>query len=335
MWVLATCCLVACGKGERREIVLSTGFYENEIFRLEGERTNRGEVMVYLTNIMNQYGQVYGDEIWNTEIGSGSLQSEVKDTVLARIVKIKIMNRMAEAYSITLSEADINAAAQAANAYYTSLSEQEKAAFEQITEEELARMYEEYALAARLYNYITKDVSTEISDDEARSVLVEQIVLYKDDNRNTSENQADADAVRMAEFARQAREEGTDFAELASLYNEAEKDKVSVLRGQWEKRLEDVIFNLERDQISEIVETEDAFYLFHCISPVDYSRIDSAKQEIIDLRKQKLFNDTYAAYADSVKIYLNEEVWDNLAPQYGGGIDTADFFQIYDQYFPE
>ncbi len=330
--IMATSCFTACGKGEGREIVLSTGFYEDEIFRLEGERCNEGEVMVYLTNIMNQYSQTFGEEIWDVEMGTTSLEAELKETVLARIVKIKIMNLMAEKYGLSLSSEEEAAAESAASTYYHSLSPEELSAFGQISEEEIARMYKEYAMAGRLYTYITKDVNTEISDDEARSVIVEQIVIYKDKNDTSEVPEA---AARIAKFASMAREEGADFTELASLYNEAEENRISVLRGQYAEGMENVIFSLDKDQISEIVETGEAYYLFYCISPVDYNRIDSAKEEIITLRKQTLFNETYDSFAQSVRVYLNESTWNELVPIYGGNVDTCDFFAIFDRYSSE
>ena len=46
------------------KIVLTTGFTKDEVFRIETASCYKKEVMVYLTNLQNQYEQVYGTEIW-------------------------------------------------------------------------------------------------------------------------------------------------------------------------------------------------------------------------------------------------------------------------------
>lgn len=325
--------VTGCGKEESggREIVLTTGFYADEVFRLEGVSCAKKEVNIYLTNIMNQYSNVYGEGIWTNQATGGNLSADLKETVLARVVKIKVMSLMGEHYGLVLNQSEVSQAEQAANAYYNSLSEAERNVFDQISVEEITSMYEEYAMADKVYQYITKDVNTQISDDEARCVTVEQIVVYKDSS--VSQNEVDPAATRIASLKARTRDES--FADLASLYNEAPENKTSVLRGQLDISLENIIFNLSMDEISDIVETNEAYYIYHCVSTMDYSSIESTKQQIVNLRKQKLFNDTYDAFAKDYKVYLNEELWNPLVPVYGGDVDTADFFDIYQNHFPQ
>ena len=49
--------LTACGKQEdgKTKIVLTTGFSENEVFKIGSSSCDRSEIMVYLTNMQNQY----------------------------------------------------------------------------------------------------------------------------------------------------------------------------------------------------------------------------------------------------------------------------------------
>lgn len=66
--ILAAACLTGCsGINRDTKIVLTTGFTKDEVFRIETASCYKKEVMVYLTNLQNQYEQVYGTEIWQRE----------------------------------------------------------------------------------------------------------------------------------------------------------------------------------------------------------------------------------------------------------------------------
>ena len=70
-FMAAVFCLVtlcACGKdGSGTKVIFTTGTGKDEVFRIEDEICKKEELLVYLVNTQNQYEQVYGEEIWNTE----------------------------------------------------------------------------------------------------------------------------------------------------------------------------------------------------------------------------------------------------------------------------
>ena len=158
------------------KIVLTTGFTKDEVFRIETASCYKKEVMVYLTNLQNQYEQVYGTEIWQQERDGVTIEQSVKESVLAEIAQIKTMNLMAENYGLSLNEAEQSAVEEAAKTYYESLTETEKEQLD-VTVDTIRQLYREYALADKVYDYMIKDVNPEISDDEARTVVVQQILI--------------------------------------------------------------------------------------------------------------------------------------------------------------
>lgn len=115
-----------CGKlQEDTKIVLTTGFEEDEVFRIESMSCYLPEIMVYLTNVQNQYESVYGEQIWEKDLGGISLEESVKETVIAQIAQIKTMNLLAERHGVTLDEREEKLVQEAAEEYYASLSEAE------------------------------------------------------------------------------------------------------------------------------------------------------------------------------------------------------------------
>ena len=46
-----------------------------------------------------------------------------------------------------------------------------------VDQELIQQMYEEYALAGKVYEYLIADINPEISDDEARTITVQDILI--------------------------------------------------------------------------------------------------------------------------------------------------------------
>ena len=157
-------------------MVFTTGFGKDEVFRIADENCTRAEIMVYLTTTQNRYESVYGPEVWNIAKDGVTLEENVKETVLAKIAQIKTMCLLAEKEGVELDETESGLAADAAAEYYNSLSADR---IEQlgVDEKTVLRLYMEYALANKVYEYIIQDINPEISDDEARTITVQHIFL--------------------------------------------------------------------------------------------------------------------------------------------------------------
>lgn len=333
--------LSGCEKGEGEvKLVLTTGFKKDEIFRIETMSCTLPEVMVYLTNTQDQYESVYGAEIWKTNLNGVTLEESIKETVLAQLAQIKTMNLLAQQQGVSLDEAELEKAGEAAGAYFSSLNEAEQEAM-QVTEETIRQLYSELALANKVYEYIIKDINPEISDDEARSITIQDILIktYSQDGtgkRIEYEESAREDAYRRArEILLLAEEEGNDFESLVVQYSEGEKSTYSFGKGEMEEAFENAAFNLETGEISGIVETEDGFHIIKCISTFNREETDANKIKIVEKRREEVFGQEYNAFVDSLTRTLNEELWNSVAFLKGDEIVTKDFFDVYHQYFAE
>ena len=76
----------------------------------------------------------------------------------------------------TLNDKEKSQVSAAAEAYFALVSEQLKEK-EKLTVDIVKRVYEEYALANKVYTTITEAADMEISDDEARAVTAQVIYL--------------------------------------------------------------------------------------------------------------------------------------------------------------
>lgn len=339
--------LSACGQheegtpdaeGGNTKVILTTGFARGEVFRIGSVSCMKNELMVYLTNTQNQYETVFGEEIWQQDFNGVTLEENVKETVLARIARIKSMTLLAKDMGVSLSEEERALCEQAAEQYFSSLNEQERALLD-ITQEQIGAMYEDYALADKVYHYIIRDINPEISDDEARTITVQHILL------KTTAAGADG-GFAMSEEEKEERYElavelsgrlaaGEDFESLMELYNEADENTLFVRHGDREEAFEDVAFSLETGQISDIIETSQGYEILKCVSTFDREQTDQNKIEIVRTQREQVFGEQYESFVSTLTRYLNEDLWDEIRLLHDEDLTTADFFEVYNNCFVE
>lgn len=343
--------LAACGKSEAPEevqikdntsgstsykFVLTTGFARDEVFQIEQSICKKPEMMLYLVTLQNQYENVYGSEIWNVEIEGRNLEENVKDNALAKLAQIKTMNLMASSYGTSLTTKEVELVGEAAKEFYDSLNETEKSLME-VDYDTVFNAYTEYALAQKLYGYIIKDINPEVSDDEARTIKVQHILIktYAKDGTGKkipyTENSR-RKAKEKAEEAYALAMEGTDFDELIRTYGDNEVGTISFGKGEVDPVLEEKAFNLSNGQISEVIETEDGYVILKCISTFDKAETDANKLKIVEEKRKEVFGEQYNEFVDSLTRHLNKKLLDEIAFIHDKDVKTSDFFEIIEKH---
>lgn len=319
------------------KIVLTTGFDKDEVFRIDKTSCRLPEAMIYLTNMKNQYEQAFGSQIWQASYEGETLEEDLKETVLARIARIKAMNLLAEKYEISLSDEERENAAKAARQYYESLTDKERALLS-ADEKLLSTMYSEYALAGKVYEYLIADINPEISDDEARTITVQHILIKTYSLNEAGEyipysEEAKKEAYDKICEAQKRAEEGEDFAGLIAEYSEDSNSSYSFGKGTMEAAFEAAAFNLGTDEISDIVETEHGYHIIKCISTFDRDETDRNKVKIVEQRRKEVFNEEYSGFVEGLTRSLNEKLWETVGFIDDAEVTTSSFFEIYQDVF--
>lgn len=327
---------------KRTEIILTTEFKEGEVFRLEDLSCYLPEVMVYLVNSENRYDEIFGEQIWSVPIVTATLSNTTvgdayKDTILARIAQIKAMTLLAREYDLTLDEEELEKTSQAADEYFRSLNADEIKTMG-VSISTINQLYQEFALANKLYKNITESIQKEISDDEARAVTVRSILIktYSMTNQGTRIEYTEAqkeEALSRAIDASVKIKTGTDFDIVAADYNEDEESSYSFGRGVMPKAFEDAAFDLSTDEVSDIVETEYGYHIIKCVSSFDRDETDANKAGILKGIQQEEFNRVYNEFVKNLTSNLNGPLWDELEYHKSANVNTTDFFEVYDRYF--
>lgn len=333
--LVAVMLLCGCGKvNSDTKVVLTTGFAKDELFKIDEVNCTIPEMMVYLTNMQNQYEQVYGVKIWDTKIDGVSLETNVKDNALSKIAQVKTIVLLAARRGIVLEEKELELVDKATDLYWNSLNSTEIETLG-ITRDTIYNMYSEYTLASKVYQDIIKDVNPEISDDEARTITVQQIFLktyaVNDDGENVRYNNTQREsALEQANEIAERAAAGEDFEKLAIEYGLDEGMTISFGEGEVDPAIEEAGFGLGVDEISGVIEAENGFAILKCISTFNREETEENKKNIVEARKREAFSAEYEEFVATVTKALNEEAWNDITFIHNTNITTSDFFDVMD-----
>ena len=128
-------------------------------------------------------------------------------------------------------------------------------------------------------------------------------------------------------------EQGEDFDELIRRYSEDDKSTYSFGKGEMNEAFETAAFNLGKDEVSDIVESEFGYHIIKCLNTFDKDETDANKVKIVDQRRAEAFGQEYDAYVETLTRNLNEELWDGVGFIHDENVKTMNFFEVYAQYF--
>ena len=314
--LLATTLLAGCKIGGK-EIVFELGSDNDYVFSVGESKCSQKQARLFLCNYQNLYGNAYGVNLWDYDFEGDSLEEYVKSITLDELTKIVCMDIVSQEQEIALTEKEHKLVKKAAEEYYKSLSDDELS-FMKVSQSDVVEIYENYALAEKLYKNLTEGVNTEVSDDDARVIRIQQICVS--DKKN-----ADAVSEKLAA--------GEAFETVAGEYSTCTTSQLTVSRGELPKELEEVAFELANDEISQAVKTTGGYYFIKCINKFEEDLTEANKVNILNQREKEQFNDVYEDFVGNAVFYLNEDVWNEIKIDKSLDIKTDSFFEIYDKYF--
>ncbi len=346
--------MLACGCADT-QYVLTPEINLEEVFAAGESVGTLSELRVMADALCLSYAKAYSDKVMHGSYRD-DIASAIPENALADLTKTKVLSRMAAENGVVLSEAEQALALQAAEALYGGLSENEKTfCFGGKDEEQclelLRGMYADYAAAQKMYDSIMENAAVEVSDEEARTVTVQSILIKTYDvdpygNHIPYDDAGKAEARRRAAAILQeirdgmAGYTGVSFDTWISRYNEAGTGTDTFGKGERDSAYEQAAFTQEPGTIGEVVETADGYRIIKVIRGSDADEIREKKEAITKLRQTQAFESAYNDYLRGVPYVLDDEAYASFSEEVGSYYDgfskeeeSLTFFEVYDWVF--
>lgn len=315
-------CLLAggptgCSHFENTEFVLTTGLTENQLFKVGSSVCTLPEAMIYVMDYQRQYESVYGVEMWEHDFGGITLEEYVKNIIVSQLAAMKAVTLLAADYEVELTETEMEHVRKAAREYYSSMGD-DAVKYMGLKAENVESLYHDHVLSGKVYQEITKDVNTEVSDDEARIITVWQIHL---------------DTRESAEDILEKLSEGKEFMTLASAYSQDSQISYTFGRGEKPAAYEEAAFALENEGVSGIIEEEDGYYILKCVNNFDREATEANKVTMVERRRDEIFSGVYEELVANTPSEFNTRVWEQIHFEDWTGEIPVSFLEIYSEYF--
>lgn len=253
-----------------KNVYFSTGLSKNEVFKINGSPCKLSESMLFLTSEKNLYENSYGSEIWTKDIAGMTFEEYVKNNVKSDLAEMKTMTLLAREKKIKLTEEELQKTRQIAKTYYNGLSPAE-IEYMNVKQDTVEDVYQQYYLAKKVYNELTREVNPEISDADAKIIKVQGIYAktYVINHEGQRIEYTDEEKGRVRSDMEELLQEinnGGDFTTIASNHTDAGQVEYQFGKGEMITEFETAAFGMTAGQVSGIIDTPDGYYIIKCLS---------------------------------------------------------------------
>ncbi len=263
------------------------------------------------------YLSYFGDDMWNNDLyGNGNtLTQDVKEEVAEDLQEMYLLKAHMEEYDISISEEEEAAIAKAADDFIAANS---KEAIKQIgaqNKENVMEMLRLNTIREKMHDRIIQDADTEVTDEEAAQRTFSYLYIdstgYTDEESNRVEYTEDekaglkatAEAVAAAEdFDTAVTDAGYTASTLS--YGSAEDEDATV-----DKSVLEAADKLKEGEVSDVIETDSAYYVVRLDSEHDEEATASKKEELISEKEEAYYDDILDGWKEKAEWKINEDEW--------------------------
>lgn len=302
-----------CTIGDR-QIYFSGGTGFSNVFRIGDMKCSKEEARVYLATYKNLYGTVGDTALWEGDFKTDTILDSIKSGVISHLTRVYSLNIYAKEKEITLTENEKLLVEQAAEDYYSQLDKSDRKKLG-VNQSDIEKMYLKYALAEKVYFQLMNQVDEEVSEDEAR--IMDAYVLF-----TTDEAKAQTVATSL--------KNGGSFETLLGTYGEGDKTLQSIGRGEYAQEVEDVIFQLDDEEVSDCITTDEGYYFVKCMDKYNEELSETNKSNVISKRKEQVISDMISQQNEAYYSQMNTSLWEKFDTD--NSITTSNFFSVLENY---
>ncbi len=293
--------------------------FDQVLMRVGDLEVSYGEVVLYMQSTKEEVETLYGREVWSYKLDKeGTTYAQMlKDELKKQMVYTKVVCAQAQSIGISLTEDEKMNVDELADNYLSNFSSQDMEYYG-ITRDRVWGIYADNLLATKIYESLTLNIDTDVSDEEARHPVLWYIFIAKygleADGTRTFLDEDELKRVReRAELLAQEAVLAEDFYGFARA-NTDDTDEIEIIpgRGEMYEALEKIAFGLKEGETSGLIELDDGYFILHCASYMDEEATDEEKVEIILERQKNAFSQSYAVWEAETEVWIDQVLWDKI-----------------------
>ena len=292
-------------------------YMDESVVTIDGNGVGYREAMLYLESAKREYENAYGKGVWQyaLEADGTTLGEWVKEHTLEQMIYIKIICAQAKKLGIELDSEEKSYVAKRTE-QYMERAEYNTLAMYGIARKDVEQVYTDTALAQKLYDSITLNIDTDISDAEAAQKHLQSLVLknYHEDETGGRTSLTVQELIAILDRFDHLYQEATETDDFYSLAyaNTEDKEYLDITVGKGDLPTElSAAYDLKNGEALQI-RTDNGYYLFYCVSEYDEDATIAKKEEMIAARQEAAFRDLYESWKTECKVELNEELWETM-----------------------
>ena len=261
----------------------------------------------------------YTKDIWEVKTGEefGSYEGVFLEEMQIFFIQLKVLNAMAEENGQTLNSKEAGDIKDSAQKFYDELKNS-NINFGNIGYSDVEKMFMDYATALKFRNSIADDKSLEVSENDARVMHLQRIILDNEEKAKSIYAEVNA--------------EGADFAAIAKANSIDKNIVLNVGHEGLDPISDEVVSVLSDGQISEIISTDSKFYIYKCIEGYDKDATAAKKTKLLNERIDDKLKNSYNQYLMSKQVDIDDKAWNKMVKELSAiDIDNmgADFMNSF------
>lgn len=287
-----------------------------EVFTVGKEAVYLNEVWVYAKTIQQEYEKNYGSGIWTVELqneqGEGrTVESITKEDIIEEILQVKVLNYKADSFGVALTQEERAMIQEQAENFMAGLTDADIAETG-VTLELAVQVYEENAIASKVYDRIMQEGNVEVSDEQCRQTKVYDLyfptyieqgegdfVALSEDEKATQHNTVTEAYNRIMDSGDSLNIETAAY-EYGCTNAGFQTMSYSEYVAQYGQELADRIYAMQDGDVLGVVESEYGYHVFQMIALTDAEATSNKKSEMELELKKEYFSQKFEEYLKEI-----------------------------------
>lgn len=287
------------------------------IMTVDDRTVTYGEVLFYMYKVKQEYESTLGSGVWDVRMQTGeTFHNYAKEQILKEITELNIINLKAESEEVKLTDDEVDDVRQQVGNFLKGVSPEDKEKY-QFSEEVLQKIYEEHALAEKMYDVTTGQVETTIPNEEVKQVRIQSLfVMTEGVDKNgveisLSKAEKKKALKKLKEMVKDAKETNT-FYNIASTNSDAKQVEYVFGKDNMPEEFGEEAMALKTGEYSDILEKPNGYYVLYCVSDYDEDATQEKKEEIIQDKQDKVFQESYTEWSKEYKVRMSAKIWKKI-----------------------